>query len=830
MTAWHAQFVAPAWYQPGAVDAPAGYLRHEVELHGVRSATLHVTALGLVEPWVNGIRVGDEVLAPGWTSYDHRLAVSSHDVTKLLQEGVNALGIVLGDGWAVGRVGWEGRRAVWADRPAAFVQLEVEDDDGRRIFGTDASWRAGTGGVRANSLFDGELFDARLEPDGWAAPGFDDAGWAPVDVVERDLSVLLPRTWEPVRRVQELPAREVLSTPSGATVVDFGQNISGWVRLRVRGDAGTTVILRHAETLVHGEIDFETNRGAKATDTFVLRGEGEEIWEPRFTFHGFRYVQVDGWPGELHADQLTAVVVHSDMERSGWFESSHDLLNQLHSNVVWSMRDNFVAVPTDCPQRDERAGWTGDLNAFATTGAFLYDVRGILGSWLADLAADQRALGSVPFTVPNVQAASMPPTALWSDVAVSLPWVLYQEYGDVEVLERQYTSMTDWIDQVEALLDENGLWSKGFQFGDWLDPDAPPSNPAGGKTDSHLVGEAFLVKTTREMALTASTLGKTEDASRYWALHERVRKAFRDEWVTPLGRLANETQTAYSLCICFGILEDDQLRRAGDRLDELVAASGYRIATGFAGTPLLAHALTLSGHLDTAYRLVLNTECPSFLYPVTMGATTIWERWDAVMPDGSLNSTGMTSLNHYALGAIADWLHRVVAGLNAGEPGYRTLLISPQPGGGLTRAAAAKQTAFGRAAVAWWDEGQQRTVEVTIPDGCTARVVLPGHPDGLVEKVGPGEHAWSYELLQSESPAHDLDTPMRQLQEDPAAWAAVMAVFEKHFPGATQAGAAGDASSFGSTLRDILVMVPAQADTIGSELLAALSQNEKAAS
>ncbi|MFN2539795.1 MAG: family 78 glycoside hydrolase catalytic domain, partial [Mycobacteriales bacterium] len=786
----------------------------------------HVTALGLIEPWLNGTRVGDEVLAPGWTSYSHRLAVSSFDITPLMHEGINAVGAVLGDGWAVGRVGWEGRRQVWAERPAGFVQLDLEDEQGARTVGTDSTWRAGVGGVRANSLFDGEAFDARLEPEGWSQPGFDDASWQPVVPVEIDLSALVPRTWEPIRRVEELAANAVLTTPSGRTVVDFGQNISGWVRLRVSGPAGTAITLRHSETLVHGEIDFETNRGAAATDTYVLRGGGEEVWEPRFTFHGFRYVDVEGWPGPLKPEDLTGVVIHSDMRRTGWFETSDPMLNQLHSNVVWSMRDNFVGVPTDCPQRDERAGWTGDINAFAPTAAFLYDVRGVLGSWLEDLAIDQQVQGAVPFVVPDVMTRPAPPTALWGDVAVNLPWVLYQEFGDLDVLRRQYPSMTAYVDQVEKLLDDSGLWSTGYQFGDWLDPDAPPTNAAGGKTDAHLVASALFCRTTRQLADTAAVLGIVEDARRYEALHDRVRGAFRHEWVTPSGRLANESQTAYALAICFGILDEAQVARAGARLAALVEAAGHHIATGFAGTPFVAHALTRAGHVDVAYRLLQQTECPSFLYPLSQGATTIWERWDAITPEGSLNSTGMTSLNHYALGAIADWLHRVVGGLSPVTPGYGSIRIEPKPGGGLTRAVTTKDTPHGRVTVRWNDHEGTRTVEVVMPAGSTAVVVLPDHPEELVESVSQGTHTWTYTPRRQHTDELTLDTPMSRLMQSLRVWDAVRAVFVKHFPEMIGQGEnAGDVSAFGSTLREVLRLAPTRAVEIENDLVAVLAEH-----
>ena len=825
MTGWSASFIGSPDFAPERTDNPAAYLRRDFTVEDVSSAKLHVTALGLVEPWLNGARVGDEVLAPGWTSYDHRLAVSTWDVTNLLEDGPNVVGAILGEGWAVGRVGWEGRQRVWSDHPSAFVQLDIEDASGTWSIGSDGTWQAGRGGVLSNSLFDGEEYDARCDDRGWCTTDFD-GDWQPAGVIDRDFTALVPRTWEPVRVTQVLPAVEILRTPSGRTVVDFGQNLVGWVRLHVRGPAGTTITLRHAETLIAGEIDFTTNGSAAATDTYTLAGHADgETWEPRFTFHGFRYVELEGWPGDPEPENLTAVVVHSDMRRTGWFETSHPGLSQLHSNVVWSMRGNFVSIPTDCPQRAERAGWTGDINAFASTGAFLYDVRGVLESWLEDLAFEQRHAGSVPLVVPDVRTMPSPPTALWGDVAVNLPWVLYQEFGDEDVLRMQYSSMVAYVEQVEGQLDENGLWSRGYQLGDWLDPDAPPNNPAGGKTDVHLVAAAFFRRTTEQMARTADVLGKHADAARFARLDERVRRAFRREWVTPAGRLANETPTAYALAICFGLLDPEQLSYAGRRLADLVARGGFKVATGFAGTPFVAHALAQSGQLASAYKLVLNDQCPSFLYPPTMGATTIWERWDAIRPDGSLHPSGMTSLNHYALGAVADWLHRVVGGLTPAAPGYASIRVEPRPGGDVSDARTVKETPFGRASVSWHDADGMRTLEVTVPEGVEAMVVLPDHPAGLVESVSSGTHEWRYAPDVPVEPGFDLDTPLEVLRHT-STWSEILGVFHRHVPALAAAGDAFDLAMLGPTLGAILAMTELDPG-IKPELIAVLERSDR---
>ena len=765
---------------------PAPYFRREFDVGaGLRGAVLSVTALGVIESYLNGFVVGDEVLCPGWTSYRHRIVVSSHDVTALLQEGRNAIGAVVGEGWAVGRLGWEGKRCHWSDRPAAYLQLELDYDGWTEVVATNETWRTATGAVLEDGIYDGETYDARRAPTGWANPGFNDGQWQEASRFEWDLGTLERRTSPPIRRIEELPAKALLTTPSGKTVADFGQVLSGWIRLTVNGPAGHTVTLRHCELLVGGEPEFETNRMAMATDRYVLAGRGQETWEPRFTFHGFRYVEVEGWPGELAPEALTAVVVHSDLERTGWFETSDDLLNQLHRNVTWSFRGNAVGVPTDCPQRDERLGWTGDINAFAPTAAFLFDVKGFLGSWLRDLAAEQQAIGAVPMVVPDVfHLGPMPPTALWGDVAVSLPWTLFMEYGDLEALRGQYPSMKAFIESVEAKLDKSGLWTKGFQFGDWLDPDAPPTQPSKGKTEAALVANAYLCRALGHLVAADEALDYGNDRSRFQALRDRVLSAFRNEWLAPSGRLANETQTSYALAVAFDLLESGEEERAGQRLNELVVDSEYQVRTGFAGTPWLLPALSRTGHHDTAFRLLTRTDCPSFLYPVTQGATTIWERWDAVLPDGSLNSTGMTSLNHYAFGAVADWMHRVVGGIHTITPAYRRVRIAPQPGGALTYARAVHDTVQGRIAVQWRTVEQERSVQVQIPPGVTAEIVLPGHPVGLVESVDTGLHQWAYAVPPDRTGTYDLDTPFSLLKADETVWQRVVDALQRVHPAA----------------------------------------------
>lgn len=744
---WHAALIGPDHELEGS---PAPQLRGTFEVGAeVVRARLYATAHGVYDLELNGQPVGDHVLDPGWTSYHHRLRVYAFDVTDLVHRGANAIGAFLGDGWFRERLGFgQGRSAVYGDRIGLAVQLELHLADGQlqRVV-TSEDWRWRPGPIHAASLYDGETYDAREDTPGWSEPGLDAIGWEAVRPLAFDPERLVAPTGPPVRRIELVEPVEVLTSPSGATIVDLGQNLVGRMRLRVSGPAGTTVTLSHAEVLEDGELCRRPLRGAEAVDRYTLRGEGAETYEPRFTFHGFRYVQVDGWPGDLDPADLVAVVCQSDLERTGWFACSEPDLERLHDNVVWSLRGNTLDVPTDCPQRDERLGWTGDLQVFAPTAAFLYDCAGFLSSWLADLAAEQADHhGVVPHIVPFVDLTGpLRPAAAWGDAAVIVPWVLFQRYGDLALLTSQYDSMCAWVDAVAEHAGDDQLVDEGFQYGDWLDPTAPPDRPGDAATDQYLVATAYHARSAELVATTARLLGHRDDAERYDALTAQIRAAFVDEFVTPSGRVVSDAQTAYALALEFALLPlASQRDRAARRLVELVRAGGHRIRTGFIGTPLMCDALTHAGALDDAYRLLLQRACPSWLYPVTMGATTVWERWDSLLPDGQVNPGEMTSFNHYALGAIADWLHRTVAGLAPGAPGYRVLEVAPRPGGGLTAASASHHTPYGRAEVAWTREGTAFDLRVVVPPSTEARISLP---DGApTVTVAAGEHRFTAKL------------------------------------------------------------------------------------
>ena len=768
---WSAQMIAPAWDEPDTANQPCPHLRTTFEVAApVRRARLHVTALGVYEASLNGERVGDHALAPGWTAYASRLHVQTFDVTDLLRDGENAIEIVVGDGWYRGNLGFAGNRNIYGDRTAALAQLEIDHEGGTTTtVVTDDAWQAGTGPTLSSDLYDGEVVDARIERGPWTA----------VQTVPFDRSVLVSQPSPPVRVTEIVRPVAITTSPSGKTIVDFGQNLVGVVRIRPRGPAGTTITLRHAEVLEHGELCTRILREAKATDTYVTRGDAGEQWHPRFTFHGFQFAEVSGWPGDLTPDDIDALVWHTDMRRTGWFECSDDLVNQLHSNIVWGWRGNTVSLPTDCPQRDERLGWTGDLQAFAPTACFIYDATGFLSAWLEDLAADQLADGRVPAVIPNILTTMNAYAAGWGDAATVVPTVLHQWSGDVGVLERQFDSMARWVDSIAKRAGPTLLWNNEFQFGDWVDPTVDPLTPGAARTDSGFVATAYFARSADFVARAAVALGRTDDAARYSELAAEIRDALRDEWVAPSGRVVADTQAGCALALAFDLVEEKHRGVVGDRLRQLVRLERHRISTGFLGTPVLNPALTAAGHVDTAYRLLFQTKAPSWLYPVTKGATTIWERWDALRPDGSLNpGSGMLSFNHYALGAVGAWLHETVGGLSAIEPGFGRFRVAPEPGPTITWAETRFDSPHGRIEIRWELAGCGLDLRVTVPPNTDADVVLPGR-DGETTTVGHGTHQWRYGVDASTFRTwtglrpFGPNTSLGQLRSDADAWAVV---------------------------------------------------------
>ena len=812
---WQARWIAADTEEDVSKPQPAPMLRTTFTIDGtVQSARAYVTSLGLYELEINGTSVGDQLFTPGWTSYSNRLQYQTYDVTDQLRRGENVVGAMLGDGWYRGYMGWGDARNIYGDGLALLFELRITHEDGRvQIVGTDETWKSTTGPVFHSDIYMGEAYDARLERLGWSAPGSDDSDWGGVRVVDQSKSILIAPAGPPVRRIDEIRPIAILETAAGETVVDMGQNMVGWVRLEVRGPEGTRVTLRHAEVLdKDGNFYVANLRAAKQEVTYVLKGDGEEVYEPHFSFQGFRYVAVDGYPGPLTRESLTGIVIHSDMATTGWLETSNPLLNQLQHNIVWGQQGNFLDVPTDCPQRDERMGWTGDAQVFARTAAWNMDVAGFFTQWLADVAADQNDEGSVPFVVPDV--LSRPGrfaggSAAWADAAVIIPWTMYLSYGDTRILERQYDSMKAWVEYMRHQAGEADLWNTGTHCGDWLAFASTASDYPGATTGKDLIATAFFAHSTDLLQRTAAVLGRAEDAAEYASLLSRIKNAFQREFVTTAGRVGENTQTAYALALQFDLLPEDLRAEAARRLAAEVRSRGH-LTTGFVGTPYLCHVLSRYGYLDVAYQLLNRKEYPSWLYPVMQGATTIWERWDGQKPDGSFQDEGMNSFNHYAYGALGEWMYRVVAGLeiDPAEPGYRHVLVQPQPGGGLTSVEARLDTMFGEATSAWAlveEDGFQVTATVPpnawgtvrLPNAVLAEVTEGGRPvvsvpgvrkatqaeDVVVVEVGSGRYRFAYpagDLGERLRPApFYLDQTVRVLLESPAA----MVVIEKHLPG-----------------------------------------------
>jgi alpha-L-rhamnosidase len=774
---WAASWISPGEGHAGEEAAPLLGRPFEVDGEVVR-ARAYVTSLGLYELHLNDARAGDQLLTPGWTSYGSRLQYQTYDVTGLIRQGANTVSAFLAEGWRRGRL--NDRRSHYGNALALRLQLEIELNDGRRqVVCSDEDWKSCAGPIVQASLYDGETYDARLETPAWAV-GLDDPAWAPVALASRPTATLVAGPAAPVREIETLSPKRLFRSPSGMLLIDMGQNMAGWIRLRADGPPGATITLRHGEILDGaGELYRDNLRAARQTVTYILRGDGPRVFEPRFSFQGFRYVQVDGFPGTLDLADIEGAVIHSDTPVAGDFRCSNPLIDQLQSNIVWSQRGNFIEIPTDCPQRDERLGWTGDAQVFFSTAAFNMKVDGFFRKWLRDLAAEQDASGAIPWTVPDVlgsiefqgEIVRAAGAAGWGDAATIIPWGLYLEYGDPGVLADQYESMAQWVAYESACAGEDHVW-RGDQFGDWLDYFSANQDPPVGGTPSDLVATAFYARSLSIMTRAARVLGKTADEARYAALLRRVRAAFQAHFIAPDGSIEGGTQAAYVLALDFDLVPTALRTAAAQALADDVSARGH-LTTGFLGTPRLLHVLSRFGHLDLAYRLLMRTDCPSWLYPVTRGATTIWERWDGIRPDGSLAPASMNSFNHYAYGAVGDWLYRCVAGIDLDEeqPAYRHVRFQPRPGGGLTEAEASHCGPYGLIRSHWRRDGDFFTLNVQAPPNTSGTVWLPraglatvtegGRP--LHEAAGVGAAVQQDDDVRIEvgSGAYEFTYPMR---------------------------------------------------------------------
>jgi alpha-L-rhamnosidase len=723
--------------------SPSPHFRKEFALaKSVASARVYITSHGYYELHINGKKVGDQVLTPGWTSYGKRLQYQVFDVTEMLVKGDNAIGAALGDGWYRGTLAWGNNWAIYGKRLGLLMQLKVTFTDGSEtLILSDETWKASNdGAIRMNDIYNGETYDATKKLTGWNLTGYNDSKWINVSIGNYKNN-LIASEGAPIRKIQEIKPVKIFRTPKGSLIADMGQNMVGWIRLKVKGPRGTIVTLRHAEVLdKYGEFYTTNLRAAKCQLTYTLAGTGEEVYEPRFTFMGFRFVEITGFPGELTADNLTGVVVHSDMTVTGSYESSNPLLNQLQHNIQWGQKGNFVDVPTDCPQRDERLGWTGDAQAFCRTAAYNMDVSSFFTKWMKDVSADQKKDGSVPDVIPDVlnkqDATTAQPSAGWGDVAVIAPWTMYLVYGDKNFLENQYPSMKAWVEYIRKKSGESLIWKGGSKYGDWLYYHPPVNNhtEADGHTDRDFIATAFYAHSANLLSEAAKILGKTEDARIYSDLFGKIKSVFVDEYVTKAGRVG--TQTSYVLALMFNLLPDDLRAKSAKFLVDDIKSRRNRLSTGFLGTPYLCHVLSDNGYTDVAYDLLMQESYPSWLYPVKMGATTIWERWDGQKTDSTFQDPGMNSFNHYAYGAIGDWMYRVSAGIETDGAGYRNLILQPHPSKKLSFSKARFESPYGTVASGWERKDNKIKVTVRIPANSMATILLPVNDPSMIAENG----------------------------------------------------------------------------------------------
>ncbi|WP_339830953.1 family 78 glycoside hydrolase catalytic domain [Paenibacillus sp. FSL R7-0272] len=702
----------------------------------VLRATIYATALGMYELHLNHTRVGEDYFTPGWTTYSKRLQYQTYEVTHQLKTGENVLGAYLGDGWYLGHLGWKIERENYGSTSALLMELHIRYVDGsEEIIGSNEEWSTAPSSIRMSDIYMGETYDARMESD-WGDQS--QGAWLPAQVLSYPKDIIVAQENVPVMQIEQLQPIALLTTPQGDRILDMGQNMVGWVRFSIEGDAGRAVELHHAEILDHhGNFYIDNLRAAKQRIHYTLKGGGMETYEPHFTFQGFRYVKLIGFPEEVVLDQFTGVVLHSSMERTGHFSCSSPLVNQLHHNILWGQKGNFVDVPTDCPQRDERLGWTGDAQMFIRTSAYLMNTAPFFTKWLRDLRAEQGEDGGVPFFVPDLKSLipegwgeTSHSSSAWGDAAVICPWVIYEMYGDMRLLKEQYESMQRWIAYIYDQGENVFLWNTGFHFGDWLALDSKPGSYVGA-TDIHYVATAFYAYSVSLTRKAAAALGKLEDVKVYDELHRNIVKAFQDEYVTPAGRLAVPTQTAHVLALQFDLLETSASKRVAAQLTELLKETQNHLTTGFVGTPYLNPVLSDMGRNDLAYELLLQEDYPSWLYQVTQGATTVWEHWDGMREDGSLWSADMNSFNHYAYGAIGEWLYRYVAGIQPDEkqPGFKKVRIKPYPGPGLEWAKASFESMYGQVKSSWRRQTHgEMELCVQIPANTRAEIHLP-HAD-----------------------------------------------------------------------------------------------------
>ncbi len=707
-----------SWGGSIKVYLPCPYLRKQFFTRGpVKRATVYATALGIYELHLNGQKVGDDLFTPGWTDYNQRVYYQTYDVTDMLADGTeNVIGAILSDGWYAGNINMHGQR-YYGSKLRLRAQLHIEYEDGTsEVVVTDGSWKASTGPILEADMQAGEVYDARLEIPGWDAPGFNDDDWQEVDVTTTVDTLVRAYPGIPVRQTQEIKPIEITEPKPGVYIFNMGQNFAGWVRLKVKGEAGDKVRLRFGEMLWEDGTLYTSNlRTARATDTYILKGDREEVWAPRFTFHGFQYVELKGYPGEPTMDSITGIVAHSDLPVTGSLETSHPLVNQLYSNIVWGQRSNYFEVPTDCPQRDERLGWTGDAQVFVRTATYNMDVAPFFTKWMVDLTDGQQENGSFPDVAPDVLPANLA-AAGWGDAGVTCPFTIYKVYGDTRMLERHYDSMVRFMDFHEQRSPDY-ISPRLGTYGDWLNIDAP--------TPGDLIATAYFARDAQLMAEMANAIGKIQDAERYRLLSENVRKAYNSEFLDKSGRIKGDTQTAYAMAIRFGLLDQETKNLAATHFIDRIEERDWLLSTGFLGLNCLLPALTDINRNDIAYRLLTNRRYPSWGYSIDQGATTVWERWNSYTIEDGFASTYMNSFNHYAYGSVGEWMFSTLAGIDTDGPGFKKIVIHPRPGGDITWARAGYDSIRGKISTHWRTKDGSYEQDVTIPPNTTATIYVP---------------------------------------------------------------------------------------------------------
>ncbi len=778
---WRAHWITVGYEEDLAKPKPATYYRREFSTKpalNIRSATAHVSARGLYELHLNGNKISNDHFTPGWTSYQHRLQFQSYDVTDALVTGKNCISSIVGDGWFRSPFTWQIRRNLYGEKTALICQLHIEYGDGSEDWVlSNTEWKCSTGPILKSEIYDGETYDAREEISGWNQTDMDDSAWQACALAkDQKLENLIPSCSEPVRCTKTLSPQKIFTTPKGETVLDFGQNLVGWVSFKLRANAGDRIVIDHAEVLdQEGNFNTENLRQAKQRIHYTFKGHAEgECYHPHFTFMGFRYIRISEFPHEIPLSAFEAQVLHTDMQLTGEFSCSDSRINQLQSNIQWGMRGNFLDVPTDCPQRDERMGWTGDAQVFTPTACFNANVLPFFKKWLKDLSVDQRKDGSVPWVVPNVVGSDGGGTGwsdgfgstAWADAATIIPWELYKKFGDISVLEDQYESMKAWVDYMVHHSKERFIFDHGFHFGDWLsfaeymnyDYAAPDYGFAGAHTDKDLIATAYFYWSTNILSQTADILNQTEDSRYYASLLPHIQDAFEKEFVTETGRLSSNTQTAYAISLHSKILPKRYRESALRRLEQDIHRLGH-LTTGFVGTPILNNTLSENGCSEAAYRLLFNDRYPSWLFPISRGATTIWERWDGIKPDGSFQTVGMNSFNHYAYGSVGDWLYSYVAGLQADihQPGFKHFSVRPCLSPMLDWVDLKFESPYGPIRIHWELVKNCFQLEVEVPPNTTASINVPNkrqQGDSTfsipvsyeIHQIGSGKHTYASTL------------------------------------------------------------------------------------